>query len=175
MANRWAQEWGLVNLKQNPNLLKLRFETFLPDPILTNLENTQNITNELIQHLSNTTNINLSQFTHETIFRTTKKGFKLNWHKDHYNPSINLKLSREQGKKIYHWNKCMQKIPKYTALIYFNNYGSDFKGGLLKMADNTIITPKRGLTIFFDSEEVHCVTQQTSGERKIVLIKFYNK
>ena len=74
-----------------------------------------------------------------------------------------------------HYLNYNKKSPLFTLLIYESTFEKDFKGGTLEFADNTIIYPKRGMYILFDSREVHRVHKITKGNRYNLLIKFYEK
>ena len=65
-----------------------------------------------------------------------------------------------------------EQKPTYTLMVYESSYGTDFDGGTLEFVDGTIIEPKRGMYILFDSREVHRLNEIISGERNSILIKF---
>jgi predicted 2-oxoglutarate/Fe(II)-dependent dioxygenase YbiX len=63
----------------------------------------------------------------------------------------------------------------YSALIYLNDSGTDYKGGdiFFPLQDLTI-SPKSGTVIFFkgDYHHPHGVTEVTEGERKTIVLFF---
>ena len=67
------------------------------------------------------------------------------------------------------------KKPIYTLIVYDSDYGVDFTGGTLEFIDGLIIKPKKGLYVFFNSNEVHRVNRILSGSRINYLVKFYLK
>ena len=108
--------------------------------------------------------------------KENKEGFYMNWHIDDAQV-----IKRKEGlegqikisdKYYLHYNS---NKPKYTIIIYGSDYNIDFQGGLLEFADNTIIEPKNGLYILFNSNELHRVHKITKGIRKNILIKLYEK
>ena len=66
-----------------------------------------------------------------------------------------------------------EQSPFYTLIIYENDSGPDFEGGLLEFADNTMIIPEKGKYIIFDSRDVYRTNNVRCGMSKFILINFY--
>jgi 2OG-Fe(II) oxygenase superfamily len=120
-------------------------------------------------------NIDLTNFRSEIIERDNKIGFYLNWHIDdcsiHKHKTTENKTNNEilnDKYGLYH----EKLLPKYTMIIYLTSIDQDFTGGEFEFVDQ-LIKPKKYDVIFFDSGEVHRVRRLRSGERKNILIKFY--
>ena len=66
-----------------------------------------------------------------------------------------------------------EQSPFYTLIIYENDSGPDFEGGLLEFADNTMVIPEKGKYIIFDSRDVYRTNNVLCGMSKFILINFY--
>jgi hypothetical protein len=66
------------------------------------------------------------------------------------------------------------KRPKYSCIIYWSAQNKDFGGGTFEFADGVCIKPEMRKYVLFDSRDVHRVRQVLWGERKNVLLKFYD-
>jgi hypothetical protein len=130
--------------------------------------NIQNIKSKLIEK----TKFKLSD-DYEIVIKnfTTKDSMK--WHRD------DCKLIKDNSDKYK--NKIQitseyfltyEKLPLYTALFYFSDK-NDYKGGVIEFANNFKLKPSCNDIIVFDSNLVHRVSEITSGERKVVVVKFY--
>jgi len=110
-------------------------------------------------------NINLRLMNYTLVKRETEKGFKLGFHRDNY-------LSRKFNKvwKFVPYNKESESLPKYSLIHYLND---EFEGASFVIYPNEIIKPKKNMFIFIDSNQIHKVTEQTSGIRITHLMKFY--
>ena len=126
--------------------------------------------------------INIDKYNYDIIKKEQSKGYFMKWHFDNakiikHKPELinnyidenNIKIS---NKHILHY---YIKKPIYTLIIYESDYDVDFTGGTLEFIDGTIIKPKKGLYVLFDSNELHKVNIMTSGKRINYLIKFYEK
>jgi hypothetical protein len=121
-------------------------------------------------------NINLYNYNKKVIMRDNQIGFYLNWHID---DCAIFKHKDSEGKvncvklndKYSLFN--LEELPKYTMIIYLTSYGIDFTGGEFEFIDEKI-KPKKYDIVFFDSREVHRVFRLREGQRKNILIKFYD-
>lgn len=136
-----------------------------------------NIIEKAIRIISNKISINLLEYKNEIIYRNNPEGFYLNWHIDDcavykhnttMNKTNNILLNDKYS--LYH----KKELPKFTMIIYLTSIDEDFKGGEFEFV-NQLIRPKKNDVIFFDSREVHRVRRFRGGERKNILIKFYEK
>ena len=120
--------------------------------------------------------INLYNYNYKIIEKENYEGFFMKWHVDDaqiikHNKNNNFTDQIKITDKQYlHYNKLK---PSYSLIIYESDFGNDFVGGSFEFSDGTIIFPKKGMYIFFDSREVHRVNKITNGIRKNYLIKFY--
>lgn len=130
-----------------------------------------------MQKILQLNNINLFDYEQKIIQRENKLGFYLNWHiddcaifkhKDTDNKKNNIKLND----KFSLFN--LEELPKYTMIIYLSSCDKDFFGGEFEFV-NKKIKPQKYDVIFFDSREVHRVNTFRKGERKNILVKFYEK
>lgn len=116
----------------------------------------------------------------EVVYTTkeNKTGDSMKWHCDdasiishnsnlinHYDSQIKI----SEKKSLYYVNK----IPKYSLIIYGSTYNQDFTGGVIEFSDGYKIKPVKNMCLIFDSREAHCVHRIRSGKRKLILIKFY--
>jgi hypothetical protein len=121
--------------------------------------------------------IDFNKFRSEIIQRDNKEGYYLNWHIDDCaiykhdtteNKINNIPLNDKYS--LYHKND----LPKFTMIIYLTTIDVDFRGGEFEFVDQ-LIRPKKHDVVFFDSREVHRVRRFREGERKNILVKFYEK
>ena len=107
--------------------------------------------------------IQLDDYNYDISTRKTNNGYKMKYHRDNYM----LRKFKNEYKFIPfdHSN-----IPTYTLIWYKN---SDFTGGTLEFLDKKIIKPCQNMFVFFDSNDIHRVNEQLSGERIIEIYKFY--
>ena len=64
--------------------------------------------------------------------------------------------------------------PKYTAICYRDSHGKDFTGGELYFChDNLVVKPRRNTYVLFDLMDIHGVHRMKSGQRRCIVIKFY--
>lgn len=126
--------------------------------IIGEIENYDGFSNNLLSKIINTIpHFCLDDVTYYLKRITREKGFYIDWCVDE---SIITNVSRHQP-------------PIYSLVIYESNYGNDFDGGTLEFVDGTIIEPKRGMYVLFDSREVNRVNEVTDGVMDIILITFY--
>ena len=122
------------------------------------IENYDGFTSNLLSKIINTIpHFCLNDVTYYLKRITCEKGFYMDWSVD---DSIITNVSRHQP-------------PIYNLVVYESNYGNDFDGGTLEFVDGTIIEPKRGMYVLFDSREVNRVNEITGGVMDIILITFY--
>lgn len=86
--------------------------------------------------------------------------------------NINQYIHLEKNKYLFFNNK-FNSLPKFTALFYSSDYGTDFTGGILTLADDTQIIAMKGTGIILDSREAHMVTPIKSGTRITTIVKIY--
>lgn len=93
-----------------------------------------------------------------------------------YNNEQYVQVSETEHKiKYLYFNTPTKKLPKATFLFYSSTHGIDFDGGILVLADNTRIYPKRNNGFVMDSREAHMVTPVTRGIRNVTVVKIYNR
>ena len=162
------ENYGKELLNKNPEILAKRR--------IGIINNYQEFTNQILEELKL---LNMENYEIKIAKKINQKGFYMKWHID---DAQLIKHNKENTKKnqihvinrhYLHYNT--DSIPDYTCLIYDSDYNIDFIGGTLEFADHTIIKPKRGMYVFFDSREVHKVNIIKSGIRENYLIKFYRK
>jgi hypothetical protein len=102
---------------------------------------------------------------YESHYKVNNKGFQMNWHIDGF---------QTYKKGVNDYNMIQKfELFKWTLMIYTNNYGIDFKGGIFEFADGHRIYPKKGVCLLFDSRDVHMVHLLTKGTRNNYLVKIY--
>jgi hypothetical protein len=130
----------------------------------------------LIEIINQIPHFCINDTTYYLKTRTHTTGFSMNWHIDDANimniPKDNMysELAISDKKMLVY----QEHKPLYTLMLYENNHGEDFTGGTLEFIDGTIIEPKKGKYVLFDSREVRRLNEIGSGERKSILINFYN-
>ncbi|XP_014228450.1 2-oxoglutarate and iron-dependent oxygenase domain-containing protein 3-like [Trichogramma pretiosum] len=99
-------------------------------------------------------------------------------------PTFFSKITNKSAKRIHdeYWNPHIDKDSyesfHYTALLYLNDYGEDFKGGRFIFIDqnnvNTTVEPRKGRVLMFTSgkENLHAVEKVTSGTRMAFTVAF---
>ena len=126
--------------------------------------------------------INLNNYNYEIIKKTNVEGFYMNWHLDN---ALVIKNKKNKEKSII----CTEQInisdrhclhyyitkPIYTLIVYESDYMINFTGGTLEFIDGYVLRPKKGLYVFFNSNEIHKVNKILSGTRTNYLVKFYKK
>ena len=123
--------------------------------------------------------IPLENYVYEIIKKENVEGFFMNWHLDNAlvvknkkgmtNTSTGIPISER------HTLHYFVKKPVYTLIVYESNHDEDFRGGTLEFIDGVVVKPKKGLYVFFNSNEVHRVNRILSGTRVNYLVKFYVK
>jgi len=125
-------------------------------------------------------NIFFENTKYEIVFRnhTENDKYYMNWHYDNkklikhkisnLNKIHNLQIVSIDDKFIYGLY-CKNPIHS-TIIIYLDNYKVDFEGGEFYFHDE-IIYPKRGMLLFFNSNELHKVAPLTKGKRRAIIIK----
>jgi len=107
----------------------------------------------------------------EVIAKVGQNGWKMGWHQDDVSF---YKNSRKHCEKygVDKFTICGKNPPVYTMVLYMNTYGEDFFGGEFCFVDLEF-KPMKGIAVFFDSREVHCVKKIVSGTRESCVVKFY--
>jgi hypothetical protein len=106
--------------------------------------------------------------------------YKIDWHMDDHIPHRHplemepqlhdLQIIGRDDKYVYSlWNSGI--VPEYTIIIYFTSYGIHFHGGEFEFLNGTVIQPKCGDVVFFDSREIHRVRRLLSGIRQCIVVK----
>ena len=89
-------------------------------------------------------------------------------------PSYNGELYMRLDDDYYlYFNNKFRKLPLMTFIFYMSTYGTDFNGGILRLADDTEIFAQAGHGFVIDSKEVHMVTPITKGTRRSIVVKIY--
>lgn len=167
--------YSIKLLENNPEIKKCRKICYIKDIFLGKTDYDE------LETIPCTSSILQLNFPKNEIVYTIKKnstGDYMKWHCDdatiisHKNQNIDrfvnqIKISEK--KALFYPNK----IPKFSLIIYGSTYGKDFQGGKIEFSDGTVIKPERNLCIFFDSREAHYVHKIKSGNRKLILMKFY--
>ena len=181
-------------LEDDSNILLQRHISVINDFESFNLK----VLNRIIDTIScKFKHINLESMHYKIISRNNTTGYSMKWHiddgqiidnileKQEIMNQVPLQTGCEHSPSQYKDSTNYIKIsdnksifykdirPKYSLLYYESNYGNDFNGGKLEFADDTIVEPKKGMFIFFDSREVHKVSEIISGQRINTLVKFY--
>mgnify|MGYP001247933237 CR=1 FL=1 len=118
--------------------------------------------NEIIDKVKLKFNIDLNEMNSELVKRKTETNFRMKYHRDNY------MVRNIEGKLVFIQFKNI-KISKYSLIWYKND---DFTGGSFQFLNSKQINPKKNMFIFFDSNQIHRVNKQLSGERIIELYKF---
>lgn len=174
MAQQFIYQHGVKLLEENPDIKKQRvFFNFDIDALgsldLTN----ENITNPFISQLIMRNNLPIDHtYKIKTFFKLCSDGKGMGWHQDDVAVYKNSKkyLTDENQSRFQLFSN---ETPKYSMVFYLNTYGIDFVGGEFCFVDLKI-KPNQGMGIFFDSREVHKITEVTEGLRKSCVIKFYS-
>ena len=114
----------------------------------------------------------LNNYNVSTVTRTTEQGFHMRLHRDNYHVQKNPPVT---GRPIFTFERHTEIDPEFVMVLYYSDHVKDFKGGVFQFSDGTQIKPKRGLCSVFHANDVHEVTLQTSGIRKITLFTFRPK
>jgi hypothetical protein len=144
--------------------------------IIGEIENYDGFYNNLLSKIINTIpHFCLHDVTYYLKKRSHKGGFSMKWHVD---DDIVMNVPNENlypDIAITDTEMLVYRDQKstYTLLLYESSYGEDFHGGTLEFVDGTIIEPKRGMYVLFDSREVYRVNKITGGDMNIILITFY--
>lgn len=124
-----------------------------------------------------------NDYEFEIVYRYNQNNnYNIKWHIDNCvfqkHPIKNIELlhdlqiiSRDEKYVYCIWK--YNKVPKYTIIMYLSNYLLDFQGGQLEFIDGTIIKPRKGDIIIFDSREIHRVNLLKSGIRNCIVMKLY--
>ena len=174
MSQNFLLDYGQKLLKNNPLILQTRKIFSINPPILNKISMTDNINSPIIQQIIKENNLPINKNMHCKI---SIKHFPLNtsmsWHQD--DASI-FKHSNKHC-ELYNVEKfnlfSNKEQPIYTLVLYMSDYGEDFYGGEFCFVELEV-KPIRGMGIFFDSREIHCVKKILNGSRQSCLIKFYN-
>lgn len=118
--------------------------------------------NEIIEKVKLKFNIDLNEMNSELVKRKTETNFRMKYHRDNY------MVRNIEGKLVFIQFK-NTKISKYSLIWYKND---DFTGGSFQFLNSKQVNPKKNMFIFFDSNQIHRVNKQLSGERIIELYKF---
>lgn len=118
--------------------------------------------NEIIEKVKLKFNIDLNEMNFELVKRKTETNFRMKYHRDNY------MVRNIEGKLVFIQFK-NTKISKYSLIWYKND---DFTGGSFQFLNSKQVNPKKNMFIFFDSNQIHRVNKQLSGERIIELYKF---
>jgi len=165
----------LVRIKETPELIKEYLEYYIQD-IFEDLGLPIEINNYCLLNLFDVVP------RYSTVIQNNKeKKYNLDWHFDNRTVVTNpiqkidkLKNLETIGvfkNKVYSlWD--YKRRPKYTMIMYFNTYNSDFKGGEFKFIDD-VIKPSYGDILFFNSNELHKV-EPVIGKRNALVLKFYD-
>lgn len=167
----------MQELIYNLGLERIANEEIRSKRIITNLNKTEDLSEDeiidsAIEKIMELKNINLKNYNKKVIIRDNQIGFYLNWHIDDcaifkHKDSEGKKNCIKLNDKFSLFN--LEELPKYTMIIYLT---SNFTGGEFEFIDEKI-KPKKYDIVFFDSREVHRVYRLREGERKNILIKFY--
>lgn len=135
---------------------------------------TDDINSPIIQQIITKNNLPIFKSMHcKIFFKHFSLQTEMNWHQDdasifkHSNK--HCKLNNVPKYNLFY----TKKPPVYTLVLYMSDYGEDFYGGEFCFIDLEI-KPIKGMGIFFDSREIHCVKKILKGSRQSCLIKFYN-
>jgi hypothetical protein len=169
-------QWILAKCMElnNNNLLFKIFEgnNIMYENILKN--NLELLFNKILKSYG----INLYLFSYKITHRKTDAGYYQNWHIDGRRVFENrpgmICPTNPNNQTQFVLHTIFNPIPKYSFLYYYSDYNKDFKGGTIEFINNQIIKPQKHMGIFFDSNLGHRVNLQTSGERKCVLILFFD-
>ena len=128
----------------------------------------------------------LDDYDYECVKKTNITGFYMKWHLD--NACVFKNKRKTDGSDSVstgspdaipisdiHVLQYFIKRPSYTLIIYDSDHNIDFKGGTLEFIDGVIVKPKKGMYVFFNSNELHRVNRILSGSRVNYLVKFYKK
>lgn len=137
-------------------------------------DNQETLINQAINILSS--EFKLNELSNKIFNKEVGSNFFMKWHcddcslfkhrKGHQPLKNNLKLTDQYS--LYGVN-----LPKYSMVIYLSSFGIDFTGGEFNFVDKEI-KPMKYDVLFFDSRDIHKVNQVKTGNRKSILIKFYN-
>ena len=101
------------------------------------------------------------------VARYGDDNYGIDWHMEEIGES---NIGECNGKIYNLWD--YKRRPKYTMIIYFNDYGINYQGGEFLFLDE-VIKPMYGDVVFFNSNELHRVNP-TYGTRNALVIKFYD-
>jgi len=117
---------------------------------------------------------------HNVIYKTITSsyrehgaGYKQRFHRDNFRLDKNLWRRLRDIDPQQCWVPFEGPHPQVSVLWYKTTYNIDFKGGVLEFWDGEKIYPRLNDIYIFDSNDIHCVNTQTSGERRFYLIKYY--
>ena len=159
------------------SLLKYGIQFLIENPNIVNERKIGTISNYDIDEIKKLKLIDFQNYNYKIINKIHYQNYNMDWHLDdaqiikHSNKVYPDQIQIANKKYINYSNE----IPEYSMIIYDSEYNIDFKGGTFEFVDKTLIYPKKGLYLFFNSKEVHRVNNIIEGTRKNKLIKFYKK
>jgi predicted 2-oxoglutarate/Fe(II)-dependent dioxygenase YbiX len=174
MSQKFILDYGQKLIKNNPYIPKNRKIFYISPELLNKISMTDTINSQIIQQIIKENNLPINDNMSCKIFF---KYFSLNtemlWHQD--DASIFKHTNKHCEKyNLSKYNLFSNKVqPIYTMVLFMSDYGEDFYGGEFCFVDLEI-KPIKGMSVFFDSREIHCVKKILKGSRQSCLIKFYN-
>jgi hypothetical protein len=129
-------------------------------------------------------NIFFKDTKYEVVFRnhTASDKYSMNWHYDN-KQLIKHKIANLQkihslqiismDDKFVYGLYCKNPI-QFTIIIYLDTYNIDFEGGEFHFHDE-VVHPEKGMLLLFNAEELHKVSQLTSGKRRAIVVKIFFK
>jgi hypothetical protein len=119
---------------------------------------------------------------YDIIYRnnTSEDRYEMKWHYDN-KKLIKHKISDLQNihsiqvihmDDKYIYGLYTNKPVRYSMIIYMDTYIEDFTGGEFHFYNRTIY-PRKGMLLFFTSDELHKVSLLKSGRRRALVVKIY--
>lgn len=175
MSQKFIYQYGKDLLEQDPTIKSNRVYFNFDTDKINKLDITQQFnTSPFLSEIIDKNNLPItSGFTSKTFFKLCSPGQSMGWHQDDIAVYRNSKkhITQDNPDRFTLYTK---KAPKYSMVMYLSTIGIDFEGGEFCFTDINI-KPNQGMGIFFDSRDVHKITEVKSGLRKSCVVKFYEK
>ena len=169
----------LIKYRKLINVSDNEWFKFIVDSSLFDIQNLNKYMEDNIKIIFS----DLNNYHFEIVYRyNDNNNYNMKWHIDNCifqkHPIKNIELLHDleiisKDEKYVYCLWKYNKVPKYTVIIYLSNYLIDFHGGELEFIDGTLIKPRKGDIIIFDSREIHRVNPLKSGIRNCIVMKLY--
>lgn len=173
MSQKFLLEYGKNLLENNTHIKKTRKIFNINQDIIQKISLTDTINSPVISKIIKENDLPISEtMTCKIFFKYFPLQTEMKWHQDDAsifkNSNKHCELYNKQKYCLFNNKEC----PVYTLVLYMSDYGEDFYGGEFCFVDIEI-KPIKGMCLFFDSREIHCVKKILNGNRQSCIIKFF--